>query len=370
MASGGGIRVGRAFGAPVLLKPSWFAIAVVVTLAFAPSVRRSVPGIGIGAFGVGFSFAVLLLVSVLVHELAHAAMAKAVDSPADAVVLDVWGGHTSFSVESSSPARSFAVAAVGPAANAVIAGLALLVLPAMQTGGVPRLLTVATLQANVFVAAFNSLPGLPLDGGRVLEALVWRLAKDRETGTLLAGWCGRLVAVAVGYAVLGLPPFAGRRLGVTGVIWLLLIALLLWQGATQAIKMAHWRRKAPLVSVRDLLRAAVPVASTATLATAAAAAAAAGAGDVVVLDVYGRPAALVDTREAASVPALRADLVQASEVAHALPAGSVIDLTLQGEQLIELLERTPHAQYVVLDEQQQVVGVLAWDDVAAAVGVK
>ena len=166
MASGGGIRVGRAFGAPVLLKPSWFVIAVVVTLAFAPSVRRSVPGIGIGAFGVGFSFAVLLLVSVLVHELAHAAMAKAVDSPADAVVLDVWGGHTSFSVESSSPARSFAVAAVGPASNAVIAGLALLALPAMQTGGVPRLLTVATLQANVFVAAFNSLPGLPLDGGR------------------------------------------------------------------------------------------------------------------------------------------------------------------------------------------------------------
>lgn len=369
MASGG-IRVGRAFGAPVLLKPSWFAIAVVVTLAFAPSVRREVPGIGIGAFGVGFLFAVLLLLSVLVHELAHAAMAQVVDTPADAVVLDVWGGHTSFSVETQGPGRAFAIAAVGPASNAVIAAVAFAVLPALQEGSVTRLLAVATVQANLFVAVFNALPGLPLDGGRVLESLVWKVGRDRERGTLVAGWTGRVVAVVVAYVVLGLPPFAGRRLGTTGVVWLLLVAVLLWQGATQAIKMAHWRRRAPLVSARGLLRPAVPVPSTATLAAAATAAAEAGAGDVVVLDVYGRPAALVDPREAASVPPVRADEVRATEVAHALPAGSVIDLSLHGENLIEVLEQAPHAQYVVVDEEQHVVGVLAWDDVAAAVGVR
>jgi hypothetical protein len=204
----------------------------------------------------------------------------------------------------------------------------------------------------------------------VLESLVGKVSRNRETGTLLAGWCGRLVALAVVYGVLGLPPLQGRRLGTTGAIWLLLVAVLLWQGATQAIKMAHWRRRAPLVSARDLLRPAIQVSSTATLAAAATAAAAAGAGDVVVLDVYGRPAALVDPREAASVPPVRAGEVRAGEVAHALPAGSVIEIDLHGEHLIEVLEQTPHAHYVVVDAEQQVVGVLAWDDVAAAVGVK
>jgi Zn-dependent protease len=370
VASSAGIRVGRAFGAPVLLKPSWFAIALVVTLVFAPNVRQEVPGIGMGAFGVAFCFAFLLLVSVLVHELAHAAMAQVVDTPADAVVLDVWGGHTSFSVETKGPGRSFAIAVVGPASNAVIAALAFALLPALEPGTVARLLAVATVQANLFVAVFNALPGLPLDGGRVLESLVWKVGRDRETGTLVAGWTGRLVALAVGYVVLGLPPFQGRRLGLTGVVWLLLVAVLLWQGATQAIKMAHWRRRAPLVSARDLLRLAVPVPSTATLEAAATAAAAAGAGDVVVLDVYGRPAALVDPQEAASVPPDRAGLVRAGDVARVLPAGSVIEVSLHGEHLIEVLEQAPHAQYVVVDDQQQVVGVLAWDDVAAAVGVR
>lgn len=362
--------MGRAFGAPVLLKPSWFVIALVVTFLFAPNVRQQVPGIGVGAFGVAFCFAVLLLLSVLVHELAHAAMARVVDTPADAVVLDVWGGHTSFSVETKGPGRSFAIAVVGPASNALIAAGAFAALPALEPGTVARLLAVATVQANVFVAVFNALPGLPLDGGRVLESLVWKVTRDRQTGTLVAGWTGRLVAAAVAYAVIGLPPFQERRLGTTGSVWLLLVAVLLWQGATQAIKMAHWRRRAPLVSARDLLRPAVPVPSTATLAAAASAAAEVGAGDVVVLDVYGRPAALVDPREAAGVPPVRAGEVKAGEVAHALPAGSVIDLSLHGEQLIEVLEQAPHAQYVVVDDEQHVVGVLAWDDVAAAVGVK
>jgi len=354
--------VGRVLGAPVILKPSWFLIAAAVTVAFAPSVSDRVPGIGGGAFGVSFCVAVMLLLSVLVHELAHAVAAYAVGTPADAVVLDLWGGHTSFTEETASPWRSTVVAVVGPLANGLIAGLAGLV---SADGGVARVLVLATVSTNIFVAVFNALPGLPLDGGRVFEALVWRVSGDRTKGSIAAGWSGRAVAVGLAGWALGVVPLP--RPGAVAAVWLVLVAVLLWQGATQAVRVARWRRRAPGVSARGLLRPAVPVASNATLAAATEAATRAGASEVVVLDVYGRPAAIVDSGEAAGVPAERVGQVQAGAVAHVVPAGAVVRLDLAGERLIETLEGAPASRYVVVDEAGTVVGTLAWDDVAAAV---
>jgi Zn-dependent protease len=305
---------------------------------------------------------------VLVHELAHAAAAWAVGNPAEVVVLDLWGGHTAFAQEATTPWRSTVVALAGPASNGVLVVLAGLAAP--WTDGVLRLLLVATATANGFVAVFNALPGLPLDGGRVLEAVVWSISGDRNTGTLAAGWCGRVVAVGlVGWALLG-NSLLGWRLGLAEITWLLLVAVVLWQGATQAIRIAKWRRLAPAVSARGLLRPAVAVSSDATLAAADSAASGAGAGDVVVLDLYGRPAAIIDQQAAASVPRQRVELVPASAVANPVPAEAVIGLDLVGERLIETLENAPHARYVVLDDAGRVAGILAWEDVAAAVGVR
>src|SRR6185437_7337355 len=106
------------------------------------------------------------------------------------------------------------------------------------------------------------------------------------------------------------------------------------------------------------------------LAAADSAASGAGGGDVVVLDIYGRPAAIIDQQAAASVPRQRVELVPASAVANPVPAEAVIGLDLVGERLIETLESAPHARYVVLDDAGRVAGILAWEDVAAAVGVR
>jgi Zn-dependent protease len=355
-------------GVPVVLKPSWFIVAAAVTLVFAPTVRREVPEVGTAALPVAFGFAVLLLGSVLVHELAHAAAAWAVGNPAEVVVLDLWGGHTAFAQEATSPWRSTVVALAGPASNGVLLALAGIAAP--WTEGIPRVLLVATATANGFVAVFNALPGLPLDGGRVLEAAVWSISGDRNTGTLAAGWCGRVVAVGLVTFIPLSGPLIGWRLGMTGIIWLLLVAVVLWQGATQAIRMAKWRRLAPAVSARGLLRPAVAVSSTATLAAADSAASGAGADDVVVLDIYGRPAAIIDRKAAASVPRQRVGIVPASAVANPVPAEAVIGLDLVGERLIETMESAPHPWYVVLDASGRVAGILAWQDVAAAVGVR
>ena len=364
--SGEGLRVGTVASVPVYLRPSWFLIAAVVTVLYAPMIRDTVivsPGV---EYLIAFGFAGLLLLSVFLHELAHAAAAAWTGTPASHIVLDLWGGHTAFGTESTGPGRSALVSLAGPGSNALIAGLTDLVIELGHPHGVLHLLLRATAVSNLLVAVFNALPGLPLDGGRVLEAVVWWISGDRYLGTVLAGWCGRLMALGtVAWLVYAV---AGGDHSVSSGIWLLAIAWMLWHGAGQAIDAAHWYRQAERAETARLMLPAVAVPSTATVATALLSAAAAHARAVVVLDVYGRPAAVVDERAAAGVPSARADQVAAAAVAEALPEGAVLEAGLSGDALIRRLQARPAARYAVLDPGETVIGVLDWDDVARFVG--
>jgi Zn-dependent protease len=347
--------------------PSWFVVAAVVTVLYAPQVARSLPDLGGGAFVVSFVSALLLLLSVFLHELAHAVAARAVGTAPTHIALDLWGGHTAFEGEFASPGRSAFVSVVGPATNLALALLGWSVHGAANDGGAVQLLLYAFVFTNGFVAAFNALPGLPLDGGRVLEALVWRLSGSRTAGTITAGWVGRAVAVGLVVVAVVRPLVNGQSPQLASTIWVLLVAGLLWQGATQAIRVARWRRRAPTVTVRALLRPAVSVPETTPLAEALAASTAARSSDVVLLDGQSRPTAVLDAAAAASVPADRAGSVESVSVARALAPDATVDVDLGGEALIQQLQRTPHPEYAVLDASRAVVGVLAWDVVAADV---
>jgi Zn-dependent protease len=358
-----GIRLGAVGGVPVYLRASWFFIALVVTVLFAPNVRDVVPELGEGmSYVIASGFALLLLFSVFVHEVAHAVAARATGTPATHIVLDLWGGHTAFETDSDGPWRSIFVAGVGPLSNGALAVAAGVAVEASGADGVAYLLLQATALSNVIVAVFNALPGLPLDGGRVLEGLVWRVTGDRDKGTLAAGWCGRLVAVGVAVWVI-LPWLYGGDRGLATVLWMLLVAGLLWQGAGQAIALAHWRRRSVQARARDLLRPAVAVPSTATVAAARTAVADRGAAAAVLLDIYGKPAGIVDEAAVATVPPERAGEVPASAVSQALTGGAVVEAGLEGENLLAAMQATPAPRYVVVDEGG-VVGILEWQDVA------
>jgi Zn-dependent protease len=360
-----GIRVGRVGRVPVFLRPSWFLIAVLMAFVFAPVIRDRVivpPG---AEYVIGIGFALILLVSVLVHELTHAAAAAISGTPATHIVLDLWGGHTTFTERSSRPLPSLAISAVGPLSNL---GIFVLV-RSLDLGGpfsVTALLVAFTATANLLLAAFNALPGLPLDGGGVLEALVWLGTGDRHRGTVVAGWTGRLGALAI--AAWTVVQLITGTSSPTSAVWLLLAAGLLWQGAGAAIVGADWLRRADRAHAGDLLQPAVAVTSTASLAAAVSAATEAGAHAVVVLDVYGRPSAIMDEQAAADVPADRTEQVWASAVAHAIPEGAVLPAGLGGEALLRRLQDSPATRYAVVDPQQQVVGVLDWEDVARFLG--
>ncbi len=365
-----GIRLGSVLGAPVLLMPSWFLIAVLITLSYAPAVQTRLPEAGVATFVTAFLAALLLLGSVFLHELAHAIAARAVGSAPSHIVLDLWGGHTAFDAEMVSPGKSALVSLVGPGTNAAIAALGWLMLPAVPPNGIAELLLLGVIYSNGFVAVFNALPGLPLDGGRALEALIWKVTGDRGTGTLAAGWVGRAVALGLVLWTLVRPLALGRTPGITTTVWVLVVAWMLWQGATGALSVARWRRRAPSVTVQALTRPAIGVPAGAGLAEALSRAAAAGAEAVVLVGADGAPLAVLDAAAIAAVPAGRLEPTPAQAVARVLPADATVPQDLAGEQLIIHLQSCGHHEFVVLDGAGTVAGLLLAQDVAASLAGK
>jgi Zn-dependent protease len=353
-------------GAPVLLMPSWFLIALVITVVYAPLARTRLPDGGPATLIVAFTAALLLLGSVFLHELSHALAARAVGTPPSEIVLDLWGGHTAFDQDLTSPGRSAFVSLVGPATNGLLAVLGIALQPLVPQFGVAELLLVGLTYSNGLVAVFNALPGLPLDGGRVLEALIWKITGNRVNGTVAAGWTGRALAAGLAFWAVGRPLLAGRSPDLINAVWLLLIAWMLWQGATQALTVARWRRNAPSLSVSRLARRAVAAAADGALGDALARAAGAGAEEIVLLDRTGRPVGVVDGSAVRSVPPDRLGLVPARAVSRALPPAAVVPAELTADALLSHLRQVQHHELAVLDAAGRVVGVLHWNDVVAA----
>ncbi len=360
--------VARVAGAPIVLTPSSALMAAVIALVFAPSVQARAPQLGTGStYVVALGFAVLLLASVLVHELAHGLVARARGLQVREFALTLLGGHTAFSGGRVTPGTSALVAVVGPLANLVLAAVFGLAAGATDVGGLAHLVLFSVAFANVFVGGFNLVPGLPLDGGQVLEALVWRVTGDRRRGAVVAGWAGRVVAVLFVAWVLGVPLAAGSSPDLVNVVWAAMIGAFLWSGASQAIGAAASARNLDALTVARVGVPAVGVAATAMLAEADAARGIARADAVVLLAPDGRVAAYVDPAAANAVPAQDRARVPVTAVSVTLPAGAVVDGSLQGTALVQAVARVSQfAPVMVAVADGRVLALVRSADVATA----
>ncbi|WP_240674826.1 site-2 protease family protein [Cellulomonas endophytica] len=360
-----GWRVGRVAGAPVVVAPSSLVAAVVLAFAFLPVVQQ-VPDLRVAAYLVALAVVVLLFASVLVHELAHGLVARARGQQPQEFVLTLWGGHTSFSGESSTPGTSALVAAAGPAANLVLAGLGALAAGVLDLEGSAGLLVTGLAAANLLVALFNLLPGLPLDGGRVLEAAVWAARRDRHLGTRVAGRAGLVLAVGVPVAVLGEALAQGRPPSFLSVAWSGLLGAYLFTSARAALAGERWARARDGLRLEQVLRTAVAVPAGSSVTAVVAAARAAAAEEVVVLGEDGGPASTVVREAASGVPPEAAPATPVGAVSAPLPPEAVVDARLAGPHLLAALaaacRRSPLA-VAVLDGR--VVGVVRAADVVA-----
>ncbi|MCD7441929.1 site-2 protease family protein [Streptomyces lincolnensis] len=372
---GGGLLMGRPFGVPVYVAPSWFLVAALITWVFGGQLDRVLPELGAARYLVSLFFAVAFYASVLVHELAHTVAALRFKLPVRRIQLQFFGGVSEIEKEAETPGREFWLAFVGPLLSLALSGLFYLAMQPVEPGTVPGVLLAGLMISNLIVAAFNLLPGLPLDGGRMLRAVIWKITGKPMSGTVAAAWVGRALAVSV---LIGLPLLtqsgalgsnAEDNVGMDTVMDALLAAILaaiIWTGAGNSLRMARLREHLPELRARTLTRRAVPVETDTPLSEALRRANAAGARALVVVDADGHPLSLVREAAIVGVPEHRRPWVAVSGLAQDLTDGMRVSAELAGEDLLDALRATPATEYLVVEETGEIYGVLSAADVERA----
>lgn len=358
--------MGRPFGIPVHVSPTWFLIAAFITYFFAPFVAEQLPGIGSLRYVVAFAFAVLLYFSVFVHELSHSLVARAFGLPVRRITLYLLGGFSEIEREPETPGREFLVAVAGPVLSLMLAAGAFGVGQVLPPGTVASLLASELQWANLLVGVFNLLPGLPLDGGRILRAGVWRLTRNPGTGTVAAAWTGRGLGVLIFIAPLTAGAILGAEPSITAIIWCAVIGSFIWVGASQALRVSRLRDRLPTVQARRLARRAFSVPPDTPLSEALRRAEEAGAAGLVIVDPVGEPIALVNEAAVSATPESRRPWVDVASMSRRLEPGLILSADLSGRDLLSALRGTPASEYLVVDEAGDVYGVLATADVDRA----
>ena len=358
----GSAPFGSLFGIPV--RVHWSAPVLVAVLAVGLGDRTLpawLPGRGSGFYlGAGLLGALLLVASLMAHELAHALVARRAGTRVDSMTLWALGGVTRIG-RLTAPARELWVALAGPLVSLAIAGAGLgLGYVALREldWEVPAALLLWCGAVNLLVAVFNLLPAAPLDGGRVLQAALWWRAGDRERAERQAGRCGQVLAVlmlAGGWIALVRGNGAGLWLLVMGG-FLALAAAAEIQHATIGLAVRGRRvgeLASPPTSVPDWSTVAQCLAGSAPWRAA---------GSAALVDLDGRPSGVVRLRTLLAVPVRMREELRVRDVAVPLGqcATAAPDDELPGPALDAVLGNPP---LLVLDEGR-LVGVLTLADLA------
>lgn len=361
----GTIRVGSIVGIDVLVTSSWFIVALLISLAFAPRIEAAEPGLGFWKYVAGFVFAVVLYLSVLLHEASHAVVAKRLGYGVTSITLHFLGGMTEIDGTSRRPRHEFWIAVVGPLTSIAVGAAALgawWVVP----DGLLREAIGSLAGANLVIGVLNLVPGLPLDGGRVLKAVVWGASGNQHRATIVAGWGGRITALAlltwplVQEQVIGEPPT------IVDLVLVFILGLFLWTGATAAMAHARLRRRLPALVARPLARRTVTVPAETPLAEAVRRAQEEKAGSIVTVGADGTPLGIVSEAAVTAMPADRRPWVPVSTVARALEEGLSLPATIAGEELVLAISRRPAEEYLLVEEDGRIYGVLSTADVDRA----
>ncbi|HEY9562381.1 MAG TPA: site-2 protease family protein, partial [Nocardioides sp.] len=250
--------------------------------------------------------------------------------------------------------------------TSIAVGLLAIPLWFVTPDGVLRLCVGGLAGANLLVGVLNLVPGLPLDGGRVLKSAVWGVSGNAHRGTIAAGWGGRITAVLA----LAWPLFMQHVLGVTPSLFdyllAFIIAVFLYSGATASMQGAKLRRRLPGIVARKLARKTLAVPEEMPVAEAVRRAQESASGGIVTLDRSGDPIGIVNEAALLAVPEERRPWVAVSTIARSLEAGLTLPVGLAGEDLIRAITRLPAHEYLLLEEDGSIYGVLATADVDRA----
>ena len=240
------ITVARIYGIPVRIDFRWFVVFVLSVWLIAANLTRGGMWVGtltlrpvsdMAAWGLAIVTTLGLFLSVFGHELSHALMARAEGIEIEEIVLHPFGGLARLRNEPDSARAEFRIAVAGPAASFLFAAITfVLMLPAIKlgyetVGGILFLLC----SGNFLLAVFNLFPGYPLDGGRVMRAILWHRTGNIRDATRMAGICGMLIAailIIFGVYMVVAPNFRSYFMG----LWSVLVGLFLFDAAYGIVK--------------------------------------------------------------------------------------------------------------------------------------
>ncbi len=322
---GGGVKIGRLAGVPISVHPLWLIIVGLITWSLGDAYYpEEDPGIApAAAYGLGLVSALLLFASILFHELGHAVVARRYGVEIEGIELWLLGGVAKMKGAAHRPQEELRFALAGPAvtvAIAVVFWLAVAVLPSSTPDAVFALLAYQAF-INTALLAFNLLPAFPLDGGRVLRALLWRQVGDMERATLKAAAIGR----GFGYGMIALG-FIGAFSGAPGLLWLALIGLFIIAGGQAEASMVQLKSIFSGLGLRRVMAVpAVTLNADQTVEDALRDPFATLAYHAFPVLERGRPIGLVSLDQVAAVPPERRATTRIGEIADRDPSVFVDD---------------------------------------------
>ena len=364
----GAFRVGTLVGVDVYVSTTWVIIAALFTITLAPAVEDARPGLGGLKYVAGLAFVILFYLSVLLHEMSHAVAAKRYGIQVRSITLSFFGGATEIEGEADTPAQEFWIAFVGPVTSLLVGGV-MLPLVLVVPDGLLELAVGGVAVTNIVVGVLNLVPGLPFDGGRVLRSAVWAAGGNRHRATIVAGWSGRGIAVLVALAPV-LMVVAGVEVRTIDLFFFPLLAFFLWGAASASITYATFRSRIPDLHARTLARRTLTVPADLPLSEAIRRAQDEGAGGIVSLDASGRPQGIVVEGAVQVVPEERKPWTPVSVVARTLEPGLMFPADLRGEGLVNAMQKTPATEYLLLEADGSIYGVLATVDVDKAFALR
>jgi Zn-dependent protease len=356
------MRIGSIFGIAITVNPSWVLIFALVAYSIANPTIGPLTGVTLSTFErtvIGVLASLLFFASVLVHELAHSLLARSRGVPVRGITLFIFGGVSALESEPMNPPSEAWISAVGPLTSLLV-GLGFYGLAAAFGSGSALGLMFAYLAfANVALAVFNILPAFPLDGGRVLHALVWRATGDRFRATRIAAGIGGVIAAVLIAFGIGEALVTGSAAG----LWMTFIGWFLLQAGNAERRQSELSSALAGHTVGELVAPSMPRIAADETAEGALAAMRDESARVLPVYIGDRFIGFVSIDDMAKVPADELGRTYVTAIMTRAEDAQAIDPTTDANVAVRLMAASSTRALPVVSAGGELVGLLTRESV-------